>query len=209
MPLGFSFQPGQDQGNGLQDQPVRPPGQGGSSPQEAVKILNLRVPKTLPSNAPVNRALLGGPGGAMNGSSAPGAQGLTSLVQALQQAFRAQAPMGSPMQPMLPGAPQAPQTAPTFPSAGTQPTGPTFQGNVDTPPLQNAPPLDLNQTVYDYATWKQGWGGLDPYADYSASVDPYASRGWFPEAPAYNPVPSFTYADNGQGGQNWNTGDRA
>ena len=130
--------PGADQ-QATPDQPVggRSVGQAGSSPQEAVKILSLRVPKTLPSNAPVSRALLTSPG-----SAAPGAGGLDSLVQALMRAFKPQTPTGAPEQPQMPQGPQpSRQTMPTFPTQGPAPTPPTFEGNIDTPPLQNAPQL--------------------------------------------------------------------
>lgn len=88
MALGFSFQPGQDQpqGGGPLDQ--RLGGGPSATPQDAVKILSLRVPRTLPSNAPVNRALLAGPGGIAQGGAAPGAGGLNSLIAALTQLFQ-------------------------------------------------------------------------------------------------------------------------
>jgi hypothetical protein len=143
MALGFSFAPGADQQQ-MQDQPVAQ-GAAGGSPQQAVKVLSLRVPKTLPSNAPVSRSLLTGPG-----SSAPGAGGLDSLVQALLQAFKPAAPSGAPEQPM-PQPMQAPgQTAPTFPAQAAQPTGPSFEGITDTPPMQNAPPLFQDGTFPTY-----------------------------------------------------------
>ena len=208
MPLGFSFQPGAD-AQGPIDQPVggRSVGQAGSSPQEAVKILSLRVPKTLPTNAPVNRSLLTAPG-----SAAPGASGLTSLVQALLEAFKPSMPTNAPMQPSQAGSQAPGQALPTFPSQGqaAQPTGPIFEGNIDTLPLQNAQPpegLDLNTTVYDFTGWKAGRD--DPFAYDNAVDDPFVTAPWFPKAPAYRPpTPKFT-VDNGMGGLNWMTGDRA
>src|SRR3990167_9372355 len=94
MPFGKSFAPGADIPMNGQGGPngSRPRG---LSPQQAVKILSLRVPESLPSNAPVNRSLLTSPGGA-----APVAGGLQSLIQQLIQSFKpaAGAPGGAPGQ---------------------------------------------------------------------------------------------------------------
>ena len=121
LPIGFSamdaLQPQQAQNQG-----VGRPG-AASTPQEAVQIRSLRVPKVLPSNAPVARQLL-----TSAGSATPGMSGLTSLVQELLRAFQAQ-PAQNGM-----------QTMPTFPSAAPQPTGPTFEGHIDSPvPTQQTP----------------------------------------------------------------------
>lgn len=133
--IGFSFAPGADQQT--RDQAM--PGGGaprGTSPQQAVKILSLRVPKQLPSNAPVSRELLNGPGGA-------GAPGLTSMIQQLMQAFRPktdQFPQSPAPQPM-PEQAQPPTLQHPIPSSPGAPP-PLFEGNIDTPPMQNAaPPL--------------------------------------------------------------------
>lgn len=168
MPLGFSFQPGADSGpGGMQDHMVGP-ASGGSNPQQAVKVLSLRVPKTLPSNAPVSTALLNG-----QGSAAPGAQGLTSLVQALMQVFQPHAPQGAPGMPS-PGGPQAPTSAPQFPSGAPQPTGPEFQGNYDTPPMQNAPVFEGSPD------------GPDPFAQFGDMAQVYRNLG-----------PSFSQGNSG------------
>lgn len=53
------------------------------TPQQAVRILSLRVPERVPFNAPINAALLNSPGG-----SAPGAGGLQSMIQQLIQAIK-------------------------------------------------------------------------------------------------------------------------
>lgn len=121
-------------------------GQGASpsrlSPQQAIKILSLRVPETLPSNAPVSRSLLTSPGGA-----APGAQGLNSLIAQLVQAFKPSQEMASPQQAsplpsrQIPNAPfQAPvldaQQGQMLPPQGQQ--APEFVGDANAP---EAPPL--------------------------------------------------------------------
>lgn len=110
MPIGASYAPGADipmegrNGNG-----------GGASrlsPQQAVKILSLRVPEALPSNAPVSRSLLTSPGG-----SAAGASGLQSMIQQLMQSFKPQAgtmPTAGPMPGAPPQAPQGPSAAPSL-----------------------------------------------------------------------------------------------
>lgn len=118
MPIGFSFNPTQDidmQGgtNGNGRGPSR------LSPQQAVRILSLRVPESLPQNAPVARSLLTAPG-----SRAPGAGGLQSMVAQLMQAFQPQSGP-SPVQmppPSAPGAPLQPAMPPTGPAPSFLPT---------------------------------------------------------------------------------------
>lgn len=62
------------------------------TPQQAVKILSLRVPRHMPASAPINSMLLNAPGG-----SAPGASGLQSMIQQLMQLFQPQrTPAGAP-----------------------------------------------------------------------------------------------------------------
>lgn len=148
MPLGFSFAPGSDiqmrgdaQGNGA---PTT------LSPQQAVKILSLRVPERVPSNAPINASLLNAPGGA-----AAGAGGLQSLIQQLIQSFKpggvgpwgpALPATGGPMHmpqglsgqtPALPGGPMVAPKMPRF--------IPSDQGSPEVAPPLPAPPLTFEQ----------------------------------------------------------------
>lgn len=95
-------------------------GQGrGISPQEAVKILSLRVPERPSPTAVVPLELLNSPGGA-----AAGAQGLDSMIAALIQAFRppfvgggasGSAGGGAPAAPVLPPLPGLPPMTPGAP----------------------------------------------------------------------------------------------
>jgi len=102
---------------------------GGMSPQEAVKILSLRVPERPSASAIAPLPLLQSQGG-----MAPGAGGLDSMIAALMQAF-----------PQL-GRGPAPQT-PTFGGPGTPSQRPGAReskpaGRVEVPPMQPpaAPP---------------------------------------------------------------------
>lgn len=158
-PIGFSFAPGADAAQGMRDQSVSgggSVGQRASSPQQAVRILSLRVPAALPSNAPVSRSLLTNPG-----SAAPGGSALTSMVRALMEAFKPQQPMPAPMvptgaSPSAPSMPGAPR--PTFPGAGApQPTAPTPQGISDTPPMQQVAPL------FDETEQQNAYAGINPW----------------------------------------------
>lgn len=184
MPLGFSFQPGADQGQ-MQDQAVGGTKPNASTPQEAVQIRSLRVPRVLPANAPIARGLLAGPGGAINGSGAPGASGLTSLVQALLQAFQPQ--MATPQMPTG-------QTLPTFGSSAPQPTGPQFQGTIDTPP-QQAPPFTFDQPTQNAilgggGNQLPGRGGLNVYdrpgPNYAAPAFQWGENNTDPSAAIFN-----------------------
>ena len=124
MPLGKTFAPGSD----LQMQGSGQNGSGGPrglSPQQAVKILSLRVPEALPSNAPVNRSLLTSPGG-----RAAGASGLGSMIQQLIQSFL---PGGG-----APGVPTLPQGGPSMGGAPAM-SGPTMGGMVPQPSGPQAP----------------------------------------------------------------------
>lgn len=181
--LGFSFQPGADAGQ-MRDTPMAGGGPGGAargngSPQRAVRILSLRVPQTLPANAPVSRELLNGAG-----SAGPGGSSLTSMVRALMEAFKPTAPTAGPQFPT----PQAPrsvassqppvsrvpdqvfQPQPSQPQAPVAnqpaPQGPQFMGNIDTPPLVNAPPLDMGGSG--------GGGG----ADFGGNFNAYEALTW-------------------------------
>lgn len=143
--IGYSFDPAQPfNGNGGANG-----GNGGGrsrlSPQQAVRILSLRVPESLPSNAPVNRALLTSPGG-----SAAGASGLNSMIQQLIEAFKPTqaAPQGVPALPPVDltrpasgsPAPQGPVSTVPGPSGQPRPTPtPVPQPNVP-PPTPAAPP---------------------------------------------------------------------
>ena len=140
MAIGQSFAPGAD----MQMDPRNGGRSGGSrlSPQQAVKILSLRVPETLPSNAPVNRALLTAPGG-----RAAGASGLNSMIQQLMQLYK---PMAGTAGPMPSGAPMQ---------------GPQGQGPSAAPPLtapsapQQAPPFEFGRSVDSAADF----GGFNPW----------------------------------------------
>jgi hypothetical protein len=161
--FGFSFQPGADAQGGMREQAIAP-SQGGAapSPQQAVKLLSLRVPKTLPSNAPIARSLLTGPG-----SAAPGAQGLNSLIAALMQVFQPQPASGAPEQPYVPqqSPQQSPmQSMPTMPSQAPQPTQPTFEGNVDSPMPNTPEPFDMTTPTGVYASGGDAGWGDNPYA---------------------------------------------
>lgn len=74
MPIGTSYQPGAQQTGPMSGTP-RP-----ITPQEAVRMLSLRLPKT-PQNSPVPSQLLTSQGGG-------GTSSLTQLLQALMQAAR-------------------------------------------------------------------------------------------------------------------------
>lgn len=127
MALGFSFAPGSDiQMNGQNGGGTASPSR--LTPQQAVKILSLRVPESLPGNAPVARQLLTAPGG-----SAAGASGLQSLIQQLIQSFRPQPQQGGqlPSQSMPFTPTQAPQTGPSQ-NVSQQPV---YQGDVPTDPM--------------------------------------------------------------------------
>lgn len=123
--IGYSYAPGSDipfNGERGGQAPSR------LSPQQAVKILSLRVPEALPSNAPVARQLLTSPGG-----SAAGASGLQSMIQQLIQGFQpggGMAPLPSRQMPFPPT--QAPMTGPNQ-NVSQQPQ---FVGNIDSP-MQN------------------------------------------------------------------------
>src|SRR5688572_29874557 len=121
MPLGISFAPGADLPfNGQAGQNGSAPSR--LSPQQAVRILSLRVPERLPSNAPVARQLLTSPGGS--------AAGAPSSLQAMLQQLMARG--GQPNQPVLPSRPFPqfpPQQAPT--TGGSQGVSqPPFQGEL-------------------------------------------------------------------------------
>jgi hypothetical protein len=87
--LGISFSPFNDQ------QPELNPRNGQApTPQEAIRVLSLRVPRTVGAGSPVPQALLGAPGGAAFGGGmpgimggAPGAPGGMSLEQLLAMLF--------------------------------------------------------------------------------------------------------------------------
>lgn len=98
--IGFSFQPGATDigmGGGRRGGGGGPRG---ASPQEAVRILSLRVPERPSPTAIAPLPLL-----QSKGSAAAGAQGLDSLVAALMQGFRP---------PMQSNAPFLPNQTPTF-----------------------------------------------------------------------------------------------
>lgn len=170
-PIGFSFEPGADAGQ-MRDHMMAAGGPGGSvrgnsSPQQAVRILSLRVPAVLPPNAPVSRELLNNH---VNGG--PAGSGLSSVVRAMMEAFKPTAPTAGPQFPT----PQSPRSVAStqppvprvpdqvFQSQPSQPQtpaaqGPQFIGNIDTPSMQNAPPLDMGVDYGDYGNMN-GWQAL-------------------------------------------------
>lgn len=93
---------------------------GGVSPQEAVKILSLRVPERPSPTSIAPLPLLMSPGGA-----APGAMGLDQMIQGLMAAFRPQSPSGAPQIPQLPNRPGGGL------GRGPQPQLPTFRPSPD------------------------------------------------------------------------------
>lgn len=138
MPLGLSYAPGADiPFNGSNGQ------QGGApsrlSPQQAVRILSLRVPERLPSNAPVARQLLTSPGG-----SAAGAP--SSLQAMLQQLMRPQQTGGSPMvgPQHSAGAPMPPSRGANVPAPPDLPAGSDYQLNGPFPNPQPPPPQNFS-----------------------------------------------------------------
>ena len=79
MPLGLSFSPF-GQGQNGQDQ-NRPGGTGGSpTPQDAIKILSLRTPRTVGAASPIPGPLLNAPGGGAFGGSGFGLEQLLALL---------------------------------------------------------------------------------------------------------------------------------
>lgn len=131
-------------------------GQSGVSrltPQQAIRILSLRVPESQPANAPINRSLLMSPGG-----QAAGASGLQSMIQQLIQAFKPPMDTPAPVLPSMPSQPgrqevpgQMPQgidTGQVSPSV----RGPHF-GQVNVPPMQAPSPTPAQPT---------GGGGVTP-----------------------------------------------
>lgn len=104
--FGLSYQPGAENAPGREGQ-GRNGGAKRTSPQEAVKLLKLRVPERANPTAPISRALMTSPGGA-----APGASALMQMVQQLRQGVQPSAPMGSPMVPPLSGRMPAPGPLP-------------------------------------------------------------------------------------------------
>ena len=157
MPIGgTSYQPGAMPGAGPQ-QPSAP-----SSPQEAVRILNLRLPQS-PQNAPIPGQLLGAQGA--------GGDSLAGLLRALMAAFGGgQAPAsgremvgaGGPgidtgqigARPM----PQAPRIRPGDTSGREElppqpPAGPLFGGG-EQPDIPGVRPVKDMPNL--------GWGGTYP-----------------------------------------------
>jgi hypothetical protein len=98
MALGYSFQPGSE------DVPLAEQGQGGPkglSPQQAVKILSLRVPDRASPSAIAPLALLKSPGGAAAGAAA--ANPLQDLIKSLMALFEQQGPQQPPAPRVIPG----------------------------------------------------------------------------------------------------------
>ena len=168
MALGKTFAPGSD----LQMQGSGQNGVGGPrglSPQQAVKILSLRVPEALPSNAPAHRSLLTSPG-----SRAAGAGGLQSLIQQLIQSFKPGAgvsPMPSQSIPFPPM--QAPGTGPSQ-NVSQQPQ---FQGYFDTPPPAYQQPFfgGGNQQLAGGGDFGNNWGqNVQSWANQTMQPQPSA-----------------------------------
>jgi hypothetical protein len=128
--IGFSYQPGTSAAPGRQGQ-----GAGGFrsvGPQEAIQTLSLRVPERANPVAPISRALMTAPG-----SSAAGADALTSMVAQLMQAFSGGGGMGD----FLPGGGAREETGgapPVATDTGQVMDDPRIRGPVITPnPTQN------------------------------------------------------------------------
>jgi hypothetical protein len=163
MPIGFSYAPGSDI-------PYNGEGGGGQSPsrlspQQAVKILSLRVPESLPSNAPVARSLLTSPGG-----SAAGASGLQSMIQQLIQGFRPMQGGGLPSSPMQMPPMQAPMTGPNQ-NVSQQPQ---FTGNMDVPTDPMLNPFLGGTGVGGFAGG--GSGGNFGGSDWERAVQQWANQ---------------------------------
>ena len=150
----------------------------GASPQQAVKMLSLRVPERASQGAIAPLPLL-----TSKGSQVAGASGLDSMIAALMQAFRQQ-PVGQPG--------QGPPTGPTGSYAGDTrgyavPTLPSGSDNTSTWPgrerdLGNrpAPPQTPDGVLYDSGT------GFNPIPEQPRAEPPRPAP-----SPSY-PVPSFT-----------------
>jgi hypothetical protein len=115
--LGLSFSPFSGNNNGAtRDQ------NGGVSPQEAIRILSLRVPRTVGAAAPIPSALMNAPGGASlgGGQPSPGLSGM-NLEMLLRHLF------GQPSgQPSMPGGPGMPSGMPSMPGM-MAPSGPPIR----------------------------------------------------------------------------------
>jgi len=133
--IGYSFQPGLSN--------VRMDGRGGggrvagASPQQAVKILSLRVPEQLPASAPINRTLLTSPGAA---GVPGGSQALNQVIGGLMQSLKpglTPEKLAAPAPPPLP-APQASQV-PTASAFGTSVPQPAAASAFDPRPSAFVP----------------------------------------------------------------------
>lgn len=155
--IGFSYAPGS---NSRLDMQQGQQGARGISPQQAVKILSLRVPERPSPTAIAPMALLQSQGG-----MAPGAGGLQSMIAALIQAFKPQMDSGnggfsggtfqpgdvSSERPPVPGFPRAPRVIPS--EAGE--TAPD-RGRIDEPPPAPAPPAFGGGGLFENsAPWQQ------------------------------------------------------
>lgn len=129
--IGYSWQVGADNPEG------GPNGQGGSggrgiSPQQAVKILSLRIPER-----PSPRGIAPQPLLTSKGSAAAGAQGLDLVVAALMQMFKPQTASGAPQ---VPGAPVSRVPGPDGrPRPDVTPVPPTLDQPL--PPVMQPPGL--------------------------------------------------------------------
>jgi hypothetical protein len=105
----------------------------------------------------------------------------------------------------IPQGPSAPQTMPTAPASGALPGGgPAFVGTIDTPPLQNAPPL------FDQA---DPFGGMNPWdalgltqeqynlgpSYWNAANASFGSQLGLPNAPAQRPGGNYPFPKTGVG----------
>lgn len=139
-PMGVSFMPGE------QDESMKRPGS--EAPQDAIKTLNLAIPRVVGAGSPVNPSMLFGAGS--QGLPANGFGGLEAFLRRLfgQMQQGPVSPGGAPLPPagpggrvsvppMEPGAPQPPMPP------GTRVPGPGFQFDqpgADAPP--SVPPPD-------------------------------------------------------------------
>lgn len=140
---------------------------GGMSPQQAVKILSLRVPERASQGSIAPLPLLTSKGGAQ-----AGAQGLDTMVAALMRAFSRQQPLGAGpqaigtgQQPMMGAGPQP------LPSGGDTDTTSGWRGNE---PSRGGPVPD--GVPYDAGT---GW---NPIPERPRDIE-------VPLAPSARPIP--------------------
>jgi hypothetical protein len=157
--IGYSFAPG---ATSRPNQAGGGSGNGyGISPQEAVRILSLRVPDRPSPTAIAPLPLLQSPGGA-----AAGASGLQSMIAALMQAFRptppiprtpgdrVELPFGGPSDRMTPSIPGGPGTEVPLQQAGP-PTPRIIPRDAEPPAVANELPFTSNPQPQNAGLWEE------------------------------------------------------